>query len=80
MVDKVLARQATYRVSQTGESLEDALEIVIETAAGRQLQELRSGPYRHARADEWQTSIARERADMLRKVKARKASGTFAQG
>jgi hypothetical protein len=51
MVDEVLARQAAYRVSQTGESFEDALENVIETAAGRQLQRLRRGPYRNARAD-----------------------------
>ena len=42
MVDEVLARQAAYRASQTGEWFEDALETVIETVAGRQLQELRS--------------------------------------
>jgi hypothetical protein len=35
MVDEVLARQAAYRASQTGESFEDALETVIETVAGR---------------------------------------------
>jgi hypothetical protein len=57
MVDGVLARQAAYRVSQTGESFEDALQTVIETAAGRQLQELRSDPYRHTRAGEWQTTV-----------------------
>ena len=34
MVDEVLARQAAYRASQTGESFEDALEAVIETVAG----------------------------------------------
>jgi predicted aminopeptidase len=51
MVDGVLARQAAYRASQTSESFEDALQTVIETAAGRQLQELRSGPHCHARAD-----------------------------
>ena len=61
MVDGVLARQAAYRASQTGESLEDALKIVIETVAGRQLQELRSGPHRHARAGEWQTTIVGKR-------------------
>ena len=42
MVDEVLARQAAYRASQTGESFEDALETVIETVSGRQLQELRA--------------------------------------
>ena len=51
MVNGVLARQAAHRASQTGESFEDALEHVIETSAGQQLQELRSGPHRHARAD-----------------------------
>jgi hypothetical protein len=45
MVDEVLASQAAYRASRTGESFEDALETVIETVAGRQLQELRSGPH-----------------------------------
>jgi hypothetical protein len=45
MVDEVLANQAGYRASRTGESFEDALETVIETVAGRQLQELRSGPH-----------------------------------
>ncbi len=62
MVDEVLARQAAYRASETGESFEDALQTVIETAAGRQLQELRSSPHGDARADEWQTIVARERA------------------
>jgi hypothetical protein len=73
MVDEVLARQAVYRASQTGESFEDALETVIETVAGRQLQELRSGPHRHTSADEWQTTVARERARALREARRRLA-------
>jgi hypothetical protein len=87
MVDGVLARQAEYRASQTGESFEDALETVIETAAGQQLQELRSGPHRYARAD----SVTRQPvsgrrpllgsgAAILREVKVREASGISAQG
>jgi hypothetical protein len=87
MVDGVLARQAAYRASQTGESFEDALEIVIVTAARRQLQELRSGPHRHARAN----TVTREPvsgrrpllgsgAPTLREVGVREASGTAAQG
>ncbi len=74
VVDEVLARQAAYRISQTGESFEDALETVIEAAAGRQLQDLRRGPYRNARADEWQATVARERADACREMKVREAS------
>ena len=62
MVDEVLARQAAYRASETGESFKDALQTVLGTAAGRQLQELRSSPHGDARADEWQTIVARERA------------------
>jgi len=73
MVDEVLARQAAYRASQTGESFEDALETVIETVAGRQLQELRSGPHSHTRADEWQTNVARERAQALHEARRRLA-------
>jgi hypothetical protein len=41
MVDVVLTRQAACRASQTGESFEDTLETVIETVAGRQLEDLR---------------------------------------
>ena len=62
MVDEVLARQAAYRAGEIGESFEDALQTVLGTAAGRQLQELRRGPYRSARADEWQMTVAGERA------------------
>ena len=73
MVDEVLARQAAYRASQTGESFEDTLETVIETVAGQQLQELRSGPHSHTRADEWQTTVAGERAEALREARRRLA-------
>jgi acyl-CoA reductase-like NAD-dependent aldehyde dehydrogenase len=69
MVDEILARQAAYRASQTGESFEEALEAVIETVAGGQLQELRSGPHRRTRADEWQTTVASERARVLREAR-----------
>lgn len=86
MVDGVLARQAAYRASQTRESFEDALETVIATAAGQQLQELRNGPHRHARAD----TVTREPVSgrrpllgsgtaTLREVKVREESGIFGQ-
>jgi hypothetical protein len=73
MVDEVLARQAAYRASQTGESFEDALETVIQTVAGRQLQELRSGPHSQTRAAEWQTTVARDRVRELREARRRLA-------
>ena len=63
MADEVLARQAKIRADRTGEPLEDALEAVMGTEAGRQLEELRNGR-RHAKmAQEWQESLARERTE-----------------
>jgi hypothetical protein len=63
MVDEVLERQALARVRRTGESFEDALDAVLDTEAGQQLQELRDGPHRHEKADEWQASIAQQRIE-----------------
>ena len=63
MADEILARQASTRVDRTGEPLEDALEAVMGTEAGRQLRELRDGPHHDERAQEWQESLARERAE-----------------
>jgi hypothetical protein len=62
MADEVLARQAKTRADRTGEPFEDALETVMSTEAGRQLKELRNGPHQDERAQEWQESLARERA------------------
>ena len=39
MADEVLARQARGRASRTGEPCEEALETVLDTEAGRQLEE-----------------------------------------
>jgi hypothetical protein len=63
MVDEILARQAAVRARQRGESLEDALDAVVCTEAGRQLQELRDGPHSSERADEWQENLVRSRAE-----------------
>jgi hypothetical protein len=46
MAVEVLARQAGARAKRTGEPFEEALKIVNETEAGRQLRELRDGPHR----------------------------------
>ncbi len=63
MADEVLARQAKTRADRTGEPFEDALEAVMDTEAGRQLEELRNGPRHDERAQEWQESLAREWAE-----------------
>jgi hypothetical protein len=62
MAAEVLARQARARAKRTGELFEDALKAVLKTEAGRQLAELRDGPYRDRKAAQWQDSIARLRA------------------
>ena len=61
MANEVLVRQAKARVEQTGETLEEAMEAVLETEAGSQLRDLREGPHRDEKADEWQEGVARER-------------------
>ena len=63
MVDEVLTRQAIVRARRRGESLEDALDAVVRTEAGRQLQELRDGPHSSERAVEWQEDLVRSRAE-----------------
>jgi hypothetical protein len=62
MANEVLARQAEARAERTGEPLEEALEAVLKTEAGNQLQDLRDGTHRAERAYEWQEGIACERA------------------
>jgi hypothetical protein len=63
MADEVLARQAAARARWSGESYGDALGAVVRTEAGRQLQELRDGVHGSERADEWQESLVRSRAE-----------------
>jgi hypothetical protein len=63
MADEVLARQARARAKRTGEPFEEALKAVMNTEAGRQLKELRDGPHHDEGAQEWQESLARERAE-----------------
>ena len=45
------------------ESFEEALKVVLETEAGRQLGELRAGPHGREKADQWQEELAGERAE-----------------
>ena len=63
MADEILARQAVVRARWSGESLGDALGVVLRTEAGRQLQELRDGIHGSERADEWQENLVRSRAE-----------------
>src|SRR5215211_6948765 len=63
MATEVLARQAGARAKRTGESLEVALNAVLQTEAGRRLGRLRDGVHRDERAEQWQSSLARERAE-----------------
>lgn len=61
MAVEVLARQARAQAIQTGEPIEDALQSVLKTEAGRQLRELRDGPHSDARAFQWQGDLTRKR-------------------
>jgi len=63
MATEVLARQAGARAKGTGESLVEALRAVLQTEAGRRLGQLRNGVHRDERADRWQPSLPRERAE-----------------
>jgi len=63
MADEVLARQARTRAERAGESFEEALRVVLETEAGRQLGDLREGPHGHEKANQWQEGLHRERAE-----------------
>jgi hypothetical protein len=62
MANEVLTRQAKARTDRSGEPTEEAMEAVLNTEAGKQLRELRDDPYGDEGVEEWQVSIARERA------------------
>ncbi len=62
MATAVLGRQAHARAERTGEPFEEALKAVLETGAGRQLNELRDGPDRDQSVQRWQEDMARKRA------------------
>jgi hypothetical protein len=63
MALEVLARQASTRSKRTGDPLEEALEAVLATEAGRRLRELSEGPHRYERARQWQEDLPRRRAE-----------------
>jgi hypothetical protein len=45
MANEVLMRQAKARADRGGEPIEEAMQAVVNTEAGRQLRELRDGPH-----------------------------------
>ena len=63
MALEVLERQARTRAQRTGEAFKKALKAIVETEAGRQLEELRDGPHRDERAKQWQDELARRRGN-----------------
>jgi hypothetical protein len=63
MANEVLIRQAKVRADRSGESIEEALEAVLNTEAGAQLRELRDVPRDEESVKEWQVGMARERAE-----------------
>src|SRR5215217_6965492 len=85
MAFDVLRRQAVARTQRTGEALEEALKVVLETEAGRQLVELRDGPHRGEGAKRWQEDLARKRGQERNRARqeerrlARQEEGRLAQ-
>ena len=61
MAQEVLSRQARALAQRTGEPLLEALEAVVETPAGRQLEELRWGPHEEEEVRYWQANLLFER-------------------
>ena len=61
MAQGVLWRQAKAQAQRTGEPLVVALEAILETPAGCQLEELRCGPHQHQEASYWQANLLFER-------------------
>ena len=61
MAQETLFRQARAVAGRTGEPLLEALEAVVETPAGMQLEELRSGPHQEEEARYWQAKLLFER-------------------
>ena len=60
---EVLMRQAKARAERTGESIEEAIEAVLNTEAGAQLRKLRDASHDEESLEEWQVGLARKRAE-----------------
>jgi hypothetical protein len=62
MANEVLMRQAKVRAELSGEPIEEAMEAVLNTEAGKQLKELRDGPHSEESVEQAQVGVARDRA------------------
>jgi hypothetical protein len=62
MAKEALSRQISTHARRTGQSLAEARRSVLQTSAGRQLEELRGGPHQHEEARYWQANLLFERA------------------
>ncbi len=60
MAGEVLMRQAKARADRTGESIEEAMEAVLNTEAGAQLSD---APRDEETVEEWRVGMVRERAE-----------------
>ena len=61
MAQEVLWRQARALAQRTGGPLGEALEAVVETPAGRQLEELRCDVHQDEEMRYWQANLLFER-------------------
>ena len=57
MAQVVLWRQAKAQARRTGQSHASARAAVLQTPAGRQLEELRSGAHQHEEVRYWQANL-----------------------
>ena len=61
MAQEFLSRQARALARRTGGPFVEALEAVLQTLAGRQLEELRCGPHQDEETRYWQANLLFER-------------------
>jgi hypothetical protein len=61
MAQVVLWRQAKAQARRTGQSYASARAAVLQTSAGRQLEELRCGAHQDEEARYWQANLLFER-------------------
>ena len=67
MANEVLMRQAKARAQRSGEPIEEAMEAVLDTEAGKQLRKLRDGPHGEEGVEDTQVDAARARVEALGK-------------
>jgi len=63
MAQEILMHQAKDLAQRSGHTVDDALQAVSDTEAGRQLRELANGAHRHEQASEWQAGVFWDRAE-----------------